>query len=325
MKKLIFVSAIVMLLAPLFGHAELSLSALWNGTLSPALSQIFWQIRVPRVCLAFLVGASLAVCGMVFQTVFRNVLASPFTLGVSSAASLGAALAVKFGLGMAFLGLASTSIAALGAAVMSVGLILVLSRGGVALAGSGLLLAGMCLSLFFSSFVVVLQYIGDFSQLFSITRWLMGSLDTIGFNSVLFLLPWALFGLALVSKLAPQLDLLAVGEEFAAARGVEVRRVTMLLLISTSLIVAVAVSLCGVVGFVGVVVPQMVRSMTGGQHRDLTWATFLGGGVFLVLCDLVSRTVLAPAEIPIGVVTALIGAPLFIVILWRRPTSLAAA
>ncbi|NLF24251.1 MAG: iron ABC transporter permease [Deltaproteobacteria bacterium] len=281
----------------------------------PLSTYIFWDLRLPRTLTAYLVGASLAVGGVVFQALFRNVLAAPFTLGVSSGAALGASLALKFGLAGALLGLPSSMLWAFTGALATIVLVYFLGGGGRPGEQISLLLAGVVLSFFFSSLTLFVQYLSDFTELYQITHWLMGRLDMVGYSSLLLLLPFVAVGCLGALWLAPELDLMTLGDELALTRGVALRRVRLTLYLTVSLMVAAVVSLCGVIGFIGVVVPYLCRALIGPTHRRLIPAAFLGGGVFLLICDTVARSLMPPVEIPVGVVTALIGAPVFVWIL----------
>ena len=180
-----------------------------------------------------------------------------------------------------------------------------------------LLLAGVAVSFFFSSLILFLQYISDFSDTFRIIRWLMGGVEVSGYDSVLGLAPFVAVGCGMVFWLTNDLNLMTVGEDFAVSRGVAATRTKTLLFFCTSLTVGGVVSVCGPIGFVGMICPHICRLLVGHNHRHLAPATFLFGGVFLVLCDTVARSLVAPAEIPVGVITALLGGPFFLWLLVR--------
>ncbi len=319
---LFLVSVVFMLTTPFIGATEISISRIFASTLSDSEAQIFWEIRVPRVIFGFLAGVGLAAAGVVFQSIFRNSLASPFTLGVSSAASFGAALSIKFGAASSFFGAAGPTISAFLAALLSVLVILGLSSGKRSVSEGGLLLCGVALSLFFSSLVVVLQYLGTMGQLFSITRFLMGSFDLVGYDAVKIVFPFVAVGVVISILLSRGLDLLSIGDQFAQTRGLSPRVVRNILIVTISLVVAVIISICGVVGFVGIIVPHMARQMVGATHKNLLVASLLLGGSLLLLCDTIGRVVLAPAEIPVGVITSLIGGPFFLWLVLRSQSRL---
>ncbi|MFH1998705.1 MAG: iron ABC transporter permease, partial [Planctomycetota bacterium] len=177
---------------------------------------------------------------------------------------------------------------------------------------ASMLLAGVAISLFFSSLILFLQYISDFTHSFRILRWLMGGMKITGYETVLNLLPFVLVGLAIVLWLTHELNLMMTGDDMAVSRGVNVKRTRTLLFFATSLMVGSVVAVCGPIGFVGMMAPHICRLMVGSNHRILMPASFLFGGFFLVLCDTFARTLVAPAEIPVGVITALLGGPFFL-------------
>jgi len=310
----------VLVAAPLIGSTSVSPAAVFEpGTTA---STIVWQLRLPRVLLALLAGGALAVSGMGFQTLFRNDLAEPYTLGVAGGAALGAVLALHLtarwtadpGL-FGFTVVAAASFAgALAATALVVGL--ALRRRGVETAT--LLLAGIAVSFSCSALILFIQYLSDSTQTFRMVRWMMGGLAVVGFREVLWLAPWVLAGAGVLGALRWDLNLLLTGEELAASRGVDLARLRLLILGASSLMVGALVAVTGPIGFVGLMVPHMLRRWAGSDHLYLTPACLLGGGIFLALCDLVARTVMAPAELPVGVLTALLGGPFFLWLLLSR-------
>jgi iron complex transport system permease protein len=305
-----------MILTPLVGSQPIRLADILRG--DPTVSSIFWQIRLPRILLALLGGAALATSGLGFQTLFRNPLAEPYTLGVSSGAALGAVIALRFEggqfLGLSLVGLASFA-GALGATALIVGL--ALRRQGIQT--STLLLAGVAVSLSCSAIILFLQYLSDSTQTFRMVRWMMGGLSVVGYTEVLWLLPWVLGGSAALFALRWELNLLLTGEELAASRGVDLARLRRSVLLATSLMIGALVAVAGPIGFVGLIVPHILRRFVGHDHLYLVPACILGGGAFLTLCDAVGRTVLSPAELPVGILTALLGGPFFLwLLVWRR-------
>ncbi len=308
----VLLSLAVVLLAPLAGPQAIGLSALFNPSSAGVDGDILWKIRVPRVCTSFLAGCSLAAGGLAFQALFRNPLATPFTLGVASGASLGASLYVGLGLTFTLFGFSGETAASFGGAMLAVGFVYSLSRLKHGFTTGGMLLAGVAVSFFFSSLILLIQYISDFTKSFNILRRLIGGIQVVGFGPALNLLPFALVGGVVLVSLAHELNLLTVGEDIATSRGVDVRRVRKVVFAVVSLMVAAVVSVCGPIGFVGMMAPHMVRMMVGTDHRRLTPATILFGGGFLTLCDTMARTLIAPVEIPVGVITALLGGPFFL-------------
>jgi iron complex transport system permease protein len=310
---MLFVAAVIALLcAPFVGAHRLDIPALLRGTATDTDAAVFWQLRVPRVSLAFLAGACLAICGMAFQAMFRNPLATPFTLGVSSGASLGATIYLRLGLALSLWGVSGITIFAFGGAMLSVALVYGLTRIGRGFSTATMLLAGIAVSFFFSSLILFMQYLSDFTQSFRILRWLMGGVEAVGYGNVRNVLPFAVLGAILLALLRNELNLLTVGDDIATSRGVNVERVKRTLFIATSLAIGGVVSACGPIGFVGMMAPHICRMMIGPNHRSLMPAVLLFGGTFLVVCDTFARTVIAPAEIPVGVITALLGGPFFV-------------
>lgn len=315
-------AAAACLLAPLVGSTPLSLRRVFDRTIpfaDNADAQIFFVARLPRTLAAALVGASLAAAGVVFQALLRNPLATPFTLGVSAGAALGAMLAITFPIGLAFAGVSSVPIASFAGALGAVAIVYALAtarRQG--LSTTVLLLAGITLNAFFSSLILFIQYLADFSQTFRTVRWLMGDLDVGGYTPILAALPFMLAAFAVFAVLPRALNLLTLGADAAAARGVDVLRTQRLSFFSASLATGAAVSLGGPVGFIGIIVPHLVRLMVGSDHRIVLPAATLFGAAFLIACDTASRTVMAPMELPVGILTALVGGPFFLWLLLRR-------
>ena len=309
---LVVVAVSAVLTAPFIGMQEISIAAVWRGVAHPVAHKVFWGLRVPRVITAFLAGSALALSGMCFQAIFRNPLATPFTLGVSSGASFGAALYVRLGITFAVWRVSGTTLFAFLGALCSISLVYGLTRLRRGCTTATMLLAGVAVSFFFSSLILFLQYVSDFTHSFRIIRWLMGGVDVAGYTSVLGLLPFVAAGTALIFFLTNELNLMTVGEAFAVSRGAAVGRVKHALFCGVSLMIGGIVAACGPIGFVGMICPHICRLLIGPNHRSLVPATFLFGGIFLTVCDTVARTLVAPAEIPVGVITALLGGPFFL-------------
>ena len=314
---LFLLSLAVLLGAPLIGGQAIPLHAVFHSEENEAANMIFWEIRLPRVCLAWLSGAGLAAAGMVFQAMFRNALATPFTLGVSSGASLGAAVGVRFGLTAAFLGFSGVSLCAMAGALLAIGIVYGLTRLKQDCSTGAMLLAGVAVNFFFSSLILLIQYTADFHDTFRILRWLMGGFQMVGFEAALQLLPLVAAAAILMASLVNELNLLTTGEEIAIGRGVPVHRVKTILFVSVSIMVGAIVSICGPVGFVGLMCPHIARLLAGASHRRLLPATLLFGGTFLVACDTVARTAFHPAELPVGIFTSFLGGPFFLWLLLR--------
>lgn len=305
---------------PLVGMQTLPLSVLFDPRGMTPEAVIFWQIRVPRVLAACVGGAGLALGGAVFQAVFRNPLATPYTLGVASGASLGVALASRLGLSVVVVGLSTNVAAAFAGALLAVGVVWVLTRLRPDLSSTVLLLAGVAMNFFFSSLILFVQYTASLGDSYRIIRWLMGGLGAIDMRTVLHMTPFVVVGALVISWRARELDLLATGPEIAASRGVAVARTRTVLFLATSIMVGGVVAGCGPIGFVGMMAPHICRLLVGPNHRVLLPASLIFGGGFLAVCDTAARVILAPAELPVGVITAFLGAPFFLWLLVRQST-----
>ena len=276
------------------------------------IAMIFWSLRLPRTLLAILAGGALAMSGLGLQTLFRNPLAEPYTLGIASGAALGAVLVLQFeALGIA-VGFPAVALAAFVGALAVAAVILGLAMSGYGRETATLLLAGIAISLTCSAMVLFVQYLADLTKTFRMVRWMMGGLAVVGYEEVLWLLPWVVGGAVVLMLLRWDLNLLITGEELAASRGVDLRRLRIGVLGVASVMVAALVAVAGPIGFVGLIVPHILRRWVGTDHLYLVPACLFGGGAFLALCDLGARTVMAPAELPVGVLTALLGGPFFL-------------
>jgi iron complex transport system permease protein len=307
------------LAAPFIGSTPLEFSRVFSTTIPFADNvdaQIFFIARLPRALAAALVGAALAAAGVVFQGLLRNPLATPYTLGVSAGAALGAMVAITFGSAWAVGGVASASLLGAFAAVAVVYLLASARHRG--LSTTVLLLAGVTLNAFFSALILFVQYLGDYSETFRALRWLMGDLDVADYRPILYALPLVAVAGAAFAWLARPLNLLSAGAEAAGTRGVHVDRAQRVAFFSASLATGAAVSVGGPIGFVGIIVPHLVRLVVGADYRVVLPAAAFFGGAFLVACDALARTVLAPLELPVGIVTAMIGGPFFLWLLIRK-------
>ena len=279
---------------------------------------IVWDIRLPRVLLAALVGATLATAGTVVQVLVRNALADPFLLGVSSGASVGATSVLLFG-AFASLGAWAVSAGSVLGALGAMGAVFLVSRQERALSPTQLILCGVVLSALFESVTSFLIFRGNPQATQAVLFWLLGSFGLATWQQLP--IPAIVLAAAMTYLLAQgrSLNALALGAGSAAALGVDVHRLRRDLFIVTSLMAGVAVAVAGVIGFVGLVVPHIVRLIVGSEHRRVLPAGMLFGATFMVLGDLLARVIVAPQEMPIGVITAFIGAPLLIVLIRRRP------
>jgi iron complex transport system permease protein len=309
------------LAAPLVGPTSISFQRVFDPAIPFADNvdaQIFFIARLPRALAGALVGASLAAAGVVLQAMLRNPLATPFTLGVSAGASLGAMLVITLGLPLSLFGIPAVPIASFAGALGAVGIVYGLStlrRQG--LSTNVLLLAGVTLNSLFSAIILFVQYLADFSQSFQAVRWVMGSLDVSSYSPILSAIP--VMGIAFVAfaRLPRALNLLTLGADSAATRGVDVLRTQRVAFVSASLATGAAVALGGPIGFIGIIIPHLVRLLVGADHRLVLPASACLGAAFLVACDVAARTLLSPMELPVGVITAMLGGPFFLWLLVR--------
>lgn len=328
------VAAVFLFILPLLGKRALPVGVIFFSPESSAVrlqesqrridafetaSTIYWQVRFPRTLFALFAGAGLALAGMVFQAIFRNPLATPFTLGVSSGASFGATLYYLLPLHFAFLGLGGVTWFAFGGAMSAVFVVHLLSISRKT-SSEEMLLAGVAVSLFFSSLILLMQYVAEHNQIFRMIRWIMGGLENSSADHLYFLAPIVIVGMGLLFVHSRELNILLTGNERAMTLGVNVAQVRLVAFYLVSLLVGGIVSVCGPIGFVGLIVPHLCRLVVGPDHRKLAPASALFGGVFLALCDTIARSLIAPFEIPVGVITSLLGGPFFLWLLLRRRT-----
>ena len=330
--RVLRISVILLLLFVLLSLAALSLGAIHIafadvfGAISDALlgkvsapseeELILFSVRLPRILFAGIVGASLSLGGVVFQALLRNPLADPYVLGISGGSALGAIIGIVIGASSFYLGV---PFLAFSGALITVFLVFIVAGGskGVLLDNS-LLLAGVVVNSFFSAAILFALSIVNSMELHSISFWLMGDLSRAAVKEIAVAALCLMVCFVIIYTQARKLNLMVQGEETALQLGVNVQTTKYILMIVTSLITAVAVSLAGIIGFVGIMVPHMIRLVFGSDHRLLMPAAALFGASFLVLADTLARTVLAPAELPVGVITALCGAPYFIFLMRRK-------
>jgi len=326
------VLVLAVFLAGTFGTVALSLPDVARMTLDrftpldleqtwrPADETIFFQIRLPRVIGGGLIGAALAVAGALFQGLLRNPLADPYIIGTSSGAALGATIAMVLPINLGVLGFGPVPLAAFAGALGAVFLVYNLARVGGRTPIVSMLLAGFVVSALLAAIISFLMALGDRIDLNirSVYSFLMGHVSVVGWGQLVLVAPLVLLGVVASRFFAYHLNAFALGEEGAAYVGVEVERDKVIILALGSLLTAAAVSIGGLIGFVGLVVPHAVRLVAGPDHRLLLPAAALAGAIFVVLADLLARVVLAPSEIPVGIVTAVIGAPFFLYLLRRN-------
>jgi iron complex transport system permease protein len=287
-----------------------------DSGLSPIEEAVLWQIRLPRTCLAALVGAALAVSGAGYQGVFRNPLADPYLLGISAGAGLGAVLALGFGLDMAWGPIGPVPAAAFVGAMVAVTGSALIARGSFA-SPATLLLSGVAIAAFFSAMQTYLLQRLDYTRAREVLSWLFGKLATDGWSPVALLAPYVLLGALVLVLHSRHLDVLRLGDDEVRALGLDPVRVRIIVVVSATLVTAAAVSVSGLIAFVGLVVPHVVRLAISHSYRVVVPMSALVGAAFLTIVDVGARTAVSPAELPVGVITAFVGAPFFAFVLWR--------
>ena len=273
---------------------------------------VFWQVRLPRIVLAIIVGASLAVAGVIMQGIFRNPLAEPATVGVSAGAAVGAVIAIIVGLNQLPLGV---QLAAFLGGTLSTALVYVLSRSDGKTEVVTLILTGIAINAFAGAVIGFAVFVADDDEIRSVTFWSLGTLGLATWKAVGVVIPLALLGMAMSAKFARVLDTLALGDRPATHLGVRVEPVRLQAIAVVGLLASSAVAATGMIAFVGLLVPHIMRIVLGPRHRHLLWTAALLGASVTLLADLAARSLLSPAELPLGVVTALIGAPFFLLLL----------
>ncbi|MGX9133102.1 FecCD family ABC transporter permease [Rummeliibacillus sp. JY-2-4R] len=300
------------------GSVKVPISTLWNMGADEIATNILWKIRMPRVILAGLVGAALAIAGAAFQALLKNPLADPYTLGVSSGASVGAVMTLFFSISTPILGIYTlptfSMIGALLSLLIVIGFAKLVDR---TMKMETLILTGIIVSSFLSSIIsLMIALTGE--ELRQIISWLMGSVSMRGWPYVKMIWPFIAIGTVLIWINRRELNAIVFGEERAKYLGVNVKRSKMMLLLGGSMLTGSAVAVSGTIGFVGLVVPHMTRLLYGSDHRHLLPLSFINGASLLILCDLIARTIISPTELPIGVITAFLGAPVFAYIFFRQ-------
>ena len=315
----LMVLAAVMLMCSLMGTERISLKAVFDGV-GPQTAvnpdyEIFVHVRLPRIILACLVGAALACSGVVFQALLRNPLADPYILGISSGAGLGAIIAVIGGLNWTLLGRSPIAVFAFAGALGTVWLVWFIGRLTGKFHVTGLLLAGVVVNAFFSAVIMFLISVAKSQQLYSTIFWLMGNMAEEGFLALWIGAGCVTAGALALFYISPQLNAISFGEDDARSMGVNPARTRTIAFAIAAAITAIAVSLSGLIGFVGLIVPHGVRLVFGPDHRQLLPLSGIVGAIFLVVADTLARIVVAPAQLPVGVVTAIVGGPFFLILL----------
>ncbi len=322
---LVILSLISVVVSAMLGVTQFRLTEIANMVMDKftiasdnTYTMIFWNLRLPRIILCFLVGAALSVCGATYQSVFRNPLTDPYILGISSGASLGASISILLGWESYLFGIGAM---ALITALITVLLIYKIASIGNRMHTTTLLLTGVCFTFLITSVISFLMVLNQ-DKMERIIFWTMGSFASASWTDVIVILPCVVLGIVVVLYYSKDLNLLLSGSETAKSLGVEVERVKKRLLFFTTLMVAFAVSTCGVIGFVGLIVPHCIRLLVGADNRKIIPYSIFVGGIFLLFCDTLSRTVLQPSELPVGSITSLVGAPMFIYLLYKNKKQL---
>lgn len=323
---LLLVLLCLMIIASTIGSANIPLSDVARIVISPifpgaddgvkqSFKIIIRMVRLPRVLLSVLAGMGLAISGAVFQGIFRNPMANPYILGVSSGAAFGATLGMILGLQITFLGVGAVPLSAFIGAIGASLLVYILSGGGKSV--MPLLLSGIALGFFLTALMSLLMYFNR-DQLERIVYWSMGSFNAANWTKVALTAPVILSGSIVILFFARDLNLMVLGDDTARGLGIPVRYSRIIFLLTSTIITASAVSVSGIIGFVGLIIPHIIRIITGPDHRTLIPNSMLAGGIFLLLSDTLARTVLSPTEIPVGIITSLAGAPYFLLLLYQR-------
>jgi iron complex transport system permease protein len=314
---LLLILAIVLSIA--IGSVFLSISEIWStliGRGAEISNSILWKIRLPRTVLVILTGAALGVSGASYQGLFRNPLADPYLIGVASGAGLGAVIAMTFQWPYSFWGLIAIPLAAFVTGLLTVFTVYAVARIGHTVPTTNLILAGVAISSFATSLTSFLM-LRSSDEMRRALGWLLGGSTLNGWNSILAVLPFLVIGIGFLLVNGHALNLLQFGDDQAQQLGLNVTRTRTLILVAASLATAAAVSFSGIIGFVGLVVPHLMRMWVGADYRKLLPLSLISGASALLIADVISRVVLAPQEIPVGIVTALAGAPFFLWILRR--------
>ncbi len=296
------------LLKQLFHLKSINIDGISSGSIA-----IIWNIRFPRVILGFIAGGALSICGASFQGIFKNPMADPFILGVSSGSALGAAIGIVFHFTGGILGLNGTTLFAFIGAFVTIVLVYTISRVGRRVPVSTLLLSGIAVSQTTSAIMSIIMLFNQ-QSMDQIMFWTMGSLNGKGWSQIINILPYVIVGVIILFTSNRELDIMLTGEDTATQLGVDVEFLKKKVLFAASLVTAAIVSVTGIIGFVGLVVPHVVRMLTGPKHRKLMPVSVVLGGTFLIICDTIARSI-TTQEIPVGIITAICGGPFFLYLL----------
>lgn len=313
---LLLLWAVVAAVSLLSGTYENNLiRALYSG--DELAETIFYKIRIPRVLMATVAGGTLAICGAALQALFRNPLASPFTLGISGGASLGALIGIRLGLAAGILGFSMVTVLAFLFSLLTIIFVYTISRVGGVVATGRLLLAGVVMNFLYSAFVLFIQFFSNFTESLQTMRWIMGSLDIVGYDEVWKTLAFVVPGCVILLSMTKDMNLFGLGDDVASSLGVNVKRMQKLIYFGTSLSAGAVISVTGPIGFVGLVIPHILRMVLGVDNRIILPCSIVLGASFLMAADTVSRTLISPIEIPVGIITASLGGIFFLWLLIR--------
>ena len=315
MKKTLFIiSFLILLISPILGEINLSFVDIFDKT--SMSSTIFWDLRVPRIILAFFVGGILALSGLVFQIIFKNELITPYTLGIASGTTLFTAIGIVF---LPFLNLTISSV--FGSLITILILYFIskkINKSSIAVSTNSILLTGIALSYFYSSALMLVFYMSNLQENYSIVRFTLGSLDTVGYTNSFIIFIISLVFYRIIKYFQKDIKLLLICNDTAFLKGLNINKINLILLVVVSLSVGISISFVGPIGFIGLIIPHVIRLIYKQSANKLIFPVFFYGGVFLVISDLISRNLNTDSTLPIGVVTAFIGAPFFIYLLIRR-------
>ncbi|WP_368030019.1 FecCD family ABC transporter permease [Arcobacter sp. s6] len=311
---LYLISFIILLLSPFLGEITLSIKDIFDNT--STTYTIFWDLRVPRILLAFFVGGILALGGLIFQIIFKNELITPYTLGIASGTTLFTAISIVF------FPAVYISISSVFGSIITILILYFISKqinkNSIAVSTNSILLIGIALSYFYGSALMLVFYMSNLQENYSIVRFTLGSLDTVGFNSAFIIMIVSIIFYTIINLNKEKIKLLLLSNDMAFLKGLNVNKINILLLVVVSLSVGVSISFVGPIGFIGLVIPHIIKLIYKQSADKLFFPVFFFGGIFLVFSDLISRNLNTDSSLPIGVVTAFIGAPFFVYLLIRR-------
>ncbi len=309
---MVVLSSILYLFLPFLGTIKLSLDSILT---SDTHRMIFWEIRVPRLIMGFIAGSILSLAGLLFQNIFKNSLATPYTLGISSGASAGVVIAIKLNISFIFLGLSARSFFGFFGGILSIFLIISIAKLVRSFSIYTLLMSGIAINFFFSSLVAITLYLFDFTQTVTILRWLLGGIEPVKYSEIIFISIIYIIFVIIIFVLKNQLLISSIGDEFALSKGLDIKKFRLRVFFLVSIIIGILVTYTGPIGFVGLIVPHISRLIFKSNIKANIIVTMIMGGLFLGYADFIARILIPPAEIPVGIITSLIGAPFFIFVL----------